>query len=176
MEIKRLSWLHDYQYESLPKEYKDLKNEFNTLNTSLKRKSRRLDKIVEEMNGLKRDIKIEFQQHNQLHSRLQFINKKYTPKSYLQTYSKNGKGEYLQVIIKYLNTTKTIYLGSKKKVIDSLSNYIPNLNDKNYNLKIGDFISPVIMEHFIKLSNPKEFLSITYKMKDILEVLKKGEK
>ena len=36
-----------------------------------------------------------------------------------------------------------------------------------------NFISPIIMKHFIKLNNPKEFLSITYKMKDILEVLEK---
>ena len=173
MEIKRLSWLHDYQYKSLPKEYQKLKNEFNTLNTSLKKKIRRLDKIEEEIKVLKSDIKIESQRHNQLYSQLEFINKKYTPKSYLQTYSKNGKGEYLQVIVKYLNHPKTIYLGSKVKVINSLSNYIPNLNEKNYSFKIGNLLSPIIMEHFIKLDNPKQFLSLTYKMKDILEILEK---
>ena len=173
MEIKRLSWLHDYQYESLPKEYQELKKEFNTLNTSLKKKSRRLDKIKEEIKELKSNIKIESQRHNQLYLELEFINKTYTPKSYLQVYSKNGKGEYLQVIVKYLNTTKTIYLGSKVKVINSLSNYIPNLNEKNYVFKIGNFLSPLISKHFIKLNNPKEFLSFTYKMKDILEVLEK---
>ena len=76
-------------------------------------------------------------------------------------------------MVKYLNTSKTIYLGSKLKVINSLSNYIPNLNEKNYVFKIGNFLSPLISKHFIKLNNPKEFLSFTYKMKDILEVLEK---
>ena len=173
MVLKKLSWLHDYQYESLPNEYKGLKNEFNSLTTSLNRKSRRLSKIIDEVGVLKNEIRVESKRHNQLHSQLEFTNKSYTPKSYLQTYSKNGRGEYLQLIVKYLNTTKTIYLGSKPKVIIGLDKYINNLNDKNYCFKVGSLLSPLIMKHFIKFNNPKEFLGSTYKMKDILEVLEK---
>ncbi len=171
MVLQKLSWLHDYQYELLPNEYKGLKNEFNSLTTSLNRKSRRLNKILNEISVLKNEIQIETKKHNKLYSQLEFINKTYSPKSYLITYSKNGRGEYLQLVVKYLNSTKTIYLGSKPKVITSLDKYVKNLNDMNYGFKICSFLSPLIMKHFIKFNNPKEFLGSTYKMKDILEVL-----
>ena len=171
MEIKKLSWLHRYQYDLLPKYYKDKKNEFNSLTTSLNRKIKRLDKIKEEIELLRSDIRIENKQHNQLYNELEFLSKKYTPKSYLQNYSKNGKGEYLQLIVKYLNTTKTIYLGSKPKVIEKLSKYIKNLNETNYSFKISSLLSPLFLNHFISFHNPKEFLSLTYKFKDIIEKL-----
>ena len=171
MEIKKLSWLHRYQYDLLPKYYKDKKNEFNSLTTSLNRKIKRLDKIKEEIELLRSDIRIENKQHNQLYNELEFLSKKYNPKSYLQNYSKNGKGEYLQLIVKYLNTTKTIYLGSKPKVIEKLSKYIKNLNETNYSFKISSLLSPLLLNHFISFHNPKEFLSLTYKFKDIIEKL-----
>ena len=57
MEIKKLSWLHRYQYDSLPNEYKELKNEFNTLNTLLKRKIKRKSKIETELDNLNGEIK-----------------------------------------------------------------------------------------------------------------------
>ena len=73
MEIKKLSWLHRYQYDLLPNYYKDKKNEFNSLTTSLNRKVRRLDKIKEEIEVLKNDIKIESKQHNQLYNELTLL-------------------------------------------------------------------------------------------------------
>ena len=139
MEIKRLSWLHNHQYDSLPKNYKEKKKEFNSLTTLLNRKVKRLNKIKDEIEVLRNDIRINSKKHNQLYNELEFINKSYTPKSYLQSYSKNGKGEYLQIIVKYLNTTKTIYLGSKIKVISKLGKYIDNLSEKNFKYKIGVF-------------------------------------
>ena len=171
MELKKLSWLHRYQYDLLPKEYKELKNEYNSLTTSLSKKIKRYDKIKNEIEVLINDIRIESKNHNQLHKELEFINKSYKPKSYLQTYSKNDKGEYLQLIVKYLNTTKTIYLGSKIKVISKFGRYIDNLSEKNYEYKIGVFLSSFITKHFIKFDNPKHFLSLTFKMKNIIEIL-----
>jgi predicted RNase H-like nuclease (RuvC/YqgF family) len=171
MELKKLSWLHRYQYDLLPKEYKELKNEYNSLTTSLSKKIKRYDKIKNEIEVLRNNIRIGSKKHNQLYNKLEFINKSYTPKSYTQCYSKNGKGEYLQIIVKYLSNTKTIYLGSKMKVIIKLDKYINNLNEKNFEYKIGNFLSPIINKHFIKFSNPKKFQNTTYTFKDIIEVL-----
>ena len=126
MEIKKLSWLHREQYDSLPINYRDLKRQFNDSHTELKRKNKRYLKIKDEINELKNELRILSKQHNKLYNKLEFINKSYTLKSYLQSYSKNGKGEYLQIIVKYLN---------------------------------------------ISLKNPTEFLSKTYTMGNIMEVL-----
>ena len=46
-----------------------------------------------------------------------------------------------------------------------------NLNEKNFEYKIGNFLSPIINKHFIKFSNPKKFQNTTYTFKDIIEVL-----
>ncbi len=171
MELKKLSWLYRSQYDLLPKEYKEMKKEFNTLTTSLNRKGRRLNKIIDEIEVLRNEIRIGSKNHNQLYNKLEFINKSYTPKTYTQSYSKNGKGEYLQIIVKYLGNTKTIYLGSKMKVIIKLGKYISNLSEKNFEYKIGNFLSPIINKHFIKFNNPKEFQNLKYTFKDIIEVL-----
>ena len=56
---------------------------------------------------------------------------------------------------------------------EELDKYVKNLNDMNYGFKICSFLSPLIMKHFIKFNNPKEFLGSTFKMKDILDVLEK---
>ena len=74
MELKKLSWLHRYQYDLLPKEYKELKNEYNSLTTSLSKKIKRYDKIKNEIEVLRNDIRIESKNHNQLHKELEFIN------------------------------------------------------------------------------------------------------
>ena len=66
MEIKKLSWLHRHQYDSLPNEYKELKKEFNTLNTSLSKKVKRKSKIEDELVELKYDIKELSITHNNL--------------------------------------------------------------------------------------------------------------
>ena len=171
MEIKKLSWLHREQYDSLPVDYRDLKRKFNDSHTELKRKNKRFLKIKDEINQLKNELRVLSRQHNKLYNKLEFINKSYTPKSYLQSYSKNGKGEYLQIIVKYLNTSKTIYLGTKSKILIKLDPYIENLNGNNYKFKIGNFLSPIILKSFINLKNPTEFLSKTYTMGNIMEVL-----
>ncbi len=171
MEIKKLSWLHRYQYDSLPNEYKELKNEFNTLNTLLKRKIKRKSKIETELDNLNGEIKTHSKQHNELYYKLEFINKKYTPQSYLINYSKNNKGEYNQLIIKYLGTTKSIYLGTSTKIISIFKKHIPNLNENNYQFKIGVFLKPIISKHFIKLNDPKSFLRNTFRLKDIIELI-----
>ena len=171
MELKRLSWLHSYQYNSLPSEYKVMKKDYNKIRSELLRKIKRLDKIKDEVKCLNDEIGILSQKHNKLFRELEFINKSYNPKIYLNTYSKIGKGEYCQLIIKSMNTTKTIYLGSKSKIIGSFYNYIPNLTINNYEYKVSEFLKPIITQHFIKLNNPKSFLSNTFRLKDIIELL-----
>ena len=171
MEIKKLSWLHRYQYDSLPKEYKGLKNEFNTINTQLNRMIKRKSKIENELVDLNNDIRISSKQHNELYKKLEFINKTYTASMYLTSYSKNGVGEYVQIIVKYLGQTKSIYLGSKIKILTSFNKHIPNLNEKNYQYKVGEYLKPIITQHFIKLSDPKSFLSNTFRLKDIINII-----
>jgi|TARA_B110000444_G_C18792769_1_gene573284 hypothetical protein len=172
MEIKKLSWLHRHQYDSLPNEYKELKKEFNTLNTSLSKKVKRKSKIEDELVELKYDIKELSITHNNLFKKLEFINKTYTPQMYLTSYTKvEGGGEYCQMIIKYLSTTKSIYLGTPIKIIKTFHTHIDNLNDKNYQYKVSEFLKPIITQHFIKLNDPKLFLRNTFRLKDIIEIL-----
>ena len=172
MEIKKLSWLHRHQYDSLPNEYKELKKEFNTLNTSLSKKVKRKSKIEDELVELKDEIKEFSISHNYLFKKLEFINKKYTPQIYLTTYSKKeGGGEYCQMIIKYLGFIKNIYLGTPIKIIKTFHTHIENLNDKNYQYKVSEFLKPIISQHFIKINDPKYFLRNTFRLKDIIELL-----
>tara|TARA_R110000796_G_scaffold127343_2_gene242643 strand:- start:191 stop:715 length:525 start_codon:yes stop_codon:yes gene_type:complete len=172
MEIKKLSWLHRYQYDNLPNSYKELKKEFNTLNTLLNRKVKRSDKIKNEIVELRDEIRLLHTQHNSIFKKLEFINKNYTPNSYLTTYQKNNKGEYVQLIVKYLGETKSIYLGNKEKIIKTFEDYIPSLNEKNYKYKVGKYLEPIITTHFIQLNDPKSFLRNSYKLIDIVEVIK----
>ena len=72
MELKKLSWLYRSQYDLLPKEYKEMKKEFNTLTTSLNRKGRRLNKIIDEIEVLRNEIRIGSKNHNQLYNKLEF--------------------------------------------------------------------------------------------------------
>ena len=92
MELKRLSWLHSYQYNSLPSEYKVMKKDYNKIRSELLRKIKRLDKIKDEVKCLNDEIGILSQKHNKLFRELDFINKLMILKNDTKKYNEMQNG------------------------------------------------------------------------------------
>lgn len=128
---KRLDYLDDEDYNKLSTSFKKKKNEFTNVCREVDRLTKQIDKYTIKLKELKNERRIKGNLQTQLHNDLSIINRDKFPTFSLSydTKKKIGK-EYISCVIK-LGTQKSIYLKEKKKLIEVLSKYDPNINTKN---------------------------------------------
>ena len=168
-----LDYISKNDYQSLPQQYKDKRQQLTDLGRTIDKLNRRKDKINKELQTIYTSSKSLNKQYTQLFKELQFFNKQYIPKCYV-VIDKRYEDDYLNLVIKHTKTT-SIYLGRTDKIIEQLKPFIPNLNNKNYKIKLNDFLSQQIRK-LIDYDNPNFILENTIKFKDILKMLNDNDK
>ena len=168
-----LDYISKNDYQSLPQQYKDKRQQLTDLGRTIDKLNRRKDKIKKELQTIYTSSKSLNKQYTQLYKELQFFNKQYTPKCYV-VIDKRYEDDYLNLVIKHTKTT-SIYLGRKDKVIKQLKPYIKTLTNTNYKTKLNDFLSKQIRK-LIDYDNPNFILEKSIYFKDILRMLEDDNK
>ena len=131
------------------KKIKDAKNLINELNITL--------------NSLTND-------NIKLYNQLKFIKKNYVPKLYLNLYTKNNKPiKYVNLIIKYFNFSKTIYLGRKSDILNLLSSLKINFSNKNFKPILFNYLKPIILDKCSSIKNQHEFINLKLTSRDLFK-------
>ena len=160
-------------YQSLPQQNKDKRQQLTDLGRTIDKLNRRKDKINKELQTIYTSSKSLNKQYTQLYKELQFFNKQYIHKCYV-VIDKRYEDDYLNLVIKHTKTT-SIYLGRKDKVIKQLKPYIKTLTNTNYKTKLNDFLSKQIRK-LIDYDNPNFILEKSIYFKDILQMLEDDNK
>ena len=181
--FKRLSWLHRYQYDSLPQNHKNEVKEFRTNHTVVNKLSKRKIKILNELKEINSELTPLKKKQNELYHKVKFINKNFKPTTTITIYSKKnnkdelfkGENRYVQCVVKIRGFSKTIYCGTVSKVKDHLSNMLnndcSNLREVSVKIELKSIIDKVL-PHFIKLEEIEEFTKVKIPIKEIVRTFK----
>ena len=141
-------------YVSLGKRYS---SNFDKINRSL---SKIKDaKIL--INKLENNIDILSKENIKLYNQLKFIKKNYLPRIYLNIYIKNNKPvKYVNLIIKYFDYSRTIYLGKYQNIEKFLLDNSSNNSYKNFSTFLYNYLKPVVFDKCKGLKNKSEFINL----------------
>ena len=141
-------------YVSLGKKYSSNYDKIN----------RSLSKIKEAkflINELENNIDILSKENIKLYNQLKFIKKNYLPRIYINIYIKNNKPEkYVNLIIKYFDYSRTIYLGKYLNIEKFLLDNSSSNSIKNFSTVLYNFLKPVVFDKCKGLKNKSEFINL----------------
>ena len=141
-------------YASLGKKYSSNYDKIN----------RSLSKIKEAkylINELENNIDILSKENIKLYNQLKFIKKNYLPRIYINIYIKNNKPvKYVNLIIKYFDYSKTIYLGKYLNIEKFLLDNSSSNSIKNFSTVLYNFLKPVVFDKCKGLKNKSEFINL----------------
>ena len=142
---KILDYIKNVDYDSLPQSYKDLRQQLTDVGKQYDKLKRDKKKLNDKLQIIYKEQKSVSKQYTKLYNELKFINKSYSPKCYVIEQKKKNI-PYLYLKIDHTKTT-TIFLGNKDEVINILLQpHIKNLNNRNYKIKINNFLTNKITE------------------------------
>ena len=142
---KILDYIKNVDYDSLPQSYKDLRQQLTDVGKQYDKIKRDKKKLNDKLQIIYKEQKSVSKQYTKLYNQLKFINKSYSPKCYVIDQLRNNVN-YLMFKIDHTKST-TIYLGKKDEVINTLLQpHIKNLNNRNYKIKINNFLTNKITE------------------------------
>ena len=141
-------------YVSLGKKYSSNYDKIN----------RSLSKIKEAkflINELENNIDILSKENIKLYNQLKFIKKNYLPRIYINIYIKNNKpAKYVNLIIKYFDYSRTIYLGKYLNIEKFLLDNSSSNSIKNFSTVLYNFLKPVVFDKCKGLKNKSEFINL----------------
>ena len=141
-------------YTSLGKKYSSNYDKINKSLTKIKEAKFLINKLEDNIDILsKENIK--------LYNQLRFIKKNYLPRIYLNIYIKNNRPvKYVNLIIKYFDYSRTIYLGKYQNIEKFLLDKSPNNTIKNFNAVLYNYLKPVVFAKCKGLKNKSEFINL----------------
>ena len=164
--MEYLDYLTDVEWNQLPTDYKNSKIEHTNTVRSIKRLEKQLINIDLKRKDIIKQIRLLKRDKTKLYNKLQFVNRNYNPKCYINSFYKNDI-EYLNLIIKYSNISKPIYLGKPKNVLDKMKPIVPNLTLKNIKTKLTLYFTDKVKSH-LDYSNPKLLLKNKLSFSDLI--------
>jgi len=113
------------------------------------------------INELENNIDILSKENIKLYNQLKFIKKNYLPRIYLNIYIKNNRPvKYVNLIIKYFDYSRTIYLGKYLNIEKFLLNKGSNNSIKNFTAVLYNYLKPVVFDKCKGLKNKSEFINL----------------
>ena len=113
------------------------------------------------INELENNIDILSKENIKLYNQLKFIKKNYLPRIYLNMYIKNNNPvKYVNLIIKYFDYSRTIYLGKYLNIEKFLLNKGFNNSIKNFSSVLYNYLKPVVFDKCKGLKNKSEFINL----------------
>ena len=96
-----------------------------------------------------------------LYKQLRFIKKNYVPRLYINIYAKNNKPiKYINLIIKFFDFSKTIYLGRYSIINSFLININPNITSRNFKTTLFNYLRPIVLDKCISIRSKSEFIEL----------------
>ena len=152
----------------LPSSYHDLglkySSNFDKINR-LENKIARSKKLILELSKTLLNLNNE---NIQLYNQLKFIKRNYVPSFYINVYTKNQKPtKYVNLIIKYFEFSKTVYLGKKLELNLLLTEH--DKNKKTFNQSLIEILKPSLLAICSTLKNKFEFIDLKITLDLLLE-------
>ena len=169
--MKKLDFIDRVDYNKLPTDVKNKRQSLTDLGKQLRKLDKRKDKLKLEIKTIQTETKSFKKQYTKLYKDLEFINKSYLPKCYIQPYTKGDNSTiYLNLMIKHTKST-SIYLGKKVDVFNKLESHIDGkLTERNYQYKINSFFD-YKMSELVDYDDPNWMLKNTITFKNIINSL-----
>ena len=154
--------------ELLPSYYHDLglkySSNFDKIN-KLENKIQKSKKLILELSTTLLNLNNE---NIQLYNQLKFIKRNYVPSFYINVYTKNQKPtKYVNLIIKYFEFSKTVYLGKKLELNLLLTEH--NKNKNTFNQSLIEILKPSLLVICSALKNKFEFIDLKITLNLLLE-------
>ena len=113
------------------------------------------------INELENNIYNLSKENIKLYNQLKFIKKNYLPRIYLNIYIKNNRPvKYVNLIIKYFDYSRTIYLGKYLKIEKFFLDKSPKNSIKNLRAVLYNYLKPVVFDKCKGLKNKSEFIKL----------------
>ena len=169
--MKKLDFIDRVDYDKLPIDIKNKRQLLTNLGKQLRKLDKRKDKLKLEIKTIQTETKSIKKQHTKLYKELEFINKSFVPKCYVQPYTKNNNPTiFLNLIIKHTKTT-SVYLGKKVDVFNKLESHIGSkITERNYQYKINMFFDWKFKE-LVDYNDPNWLSEHSITFKNIMESL-----
>ena len=143
-----------HPYANLGKRYS---SNYDKINKSLSKIKEARFLITE----LENNIDILSKENINLYNQLKFIKKNYLPRIYLNIYIKNNKPvKYVNLIIKYFDCSRTIYLGKYLVIEKFLLDNSSKKSIKNFTSVLYNYLKPVVFDKCKGLKNKSEFINL----------------
>ena len=105
-----------------------------------------------------------------LYKQLRFIKKNYVPRIYINIYTKNNRPiKYINLIIKFFDFSKTIYLGRYSKIHLFLSEINPNISIRNLKTTLYNYLRPIVLDKCSSIRNKSEFIELKLSSKNLFD-------
>ena len=155
--------------DNLPSSYKEVAINYSSNYNNIQKKVNEINKLKKRINSLNNDVEILLDATKTIYNQLKFIKKNYLPRIYVNSYTKNNKYQkYLNVVVNYFGTSKTIYLGKMESVLASF-NIDSNLSEKRLKQNLLSLISPIILKSCRDVKTKLDFLDLSIKSNTIID-------
>tara|TARA_Y100000766_G_scaffold241696_1_gene219717 strand:+ start:44 stop:616 length:573 start_codon:yes stop_codon:yes gene_type:complete len=145
----------------LPSAYVNLGKRYSSNFDKINRSISKIKEAKLLINKLENNIDILTKENINLYNQLKFIKKNYLPRIYINIYVKNNKPvKYVNLIIKYFDYSRTIYLGKYLIIEKFLLDNSSNNSVKNFSVVLYNYLKPVVFDKCKDLKNKSEFINL----------------
>ena len=145
--------------QQLPSSYYDLGLKYSSNFDKINRLENKIEKSKKLISELSATLLSLNNENIQLYNQLKFIKRNYVPSFYINVYTKNQKPtKYVNLIIKYFDFSKTIYLGKKLDLNLLLIEH--NKNANTFNQSLIEILKPSLLVICSTLKNKFEFIDL----------------
>ena len=154
--------------ELLPSSYHDLGLKYSSNFDKINRLENKIEKSKKLILELSTTLLSLNNENIKLYNQLKFIKKNYVPSFYINVYTKNQKPtKYVNLIIKYFNFSKTVYLGKKLQLSLLLTEH--NKNVYTFNQSLIEILKPSLLVICSTLKSKFEFIDLKISLDLLLE-------
>ena len=145
----------------LPPAYVNLGKRYSSNYDKINKSLSKINEAKFLINELENNIDILSKENIKLYNQLKFIKKNYLPRIYLNIYIKNNRPvKYVNLIIKYFDYSRTIYLGKYLNIEKFLLTKSSNSTIKNFTSVLYNYLKPVVLDKCKGLKNKSEFINL----------------
>lgn len=146
---------------TLPISYVSLGKKYSSNYDKIKSSLSKIKEARFLINKLENNIDILSKENIKLYNQLKFIKKNYLPRIYINIYIKNNRPvRYVNLIIKYFDYSRTIYLGKYLNIEKFFLDKNSNNSIKNFNSVLYNYLKPIVFDKCKSLKNKSEFINL----------------
>ena len=151
----------------LPSSYYDIGLKYSSNFDKINKLENKIEKSKKLISKLTTTLLSLNNENIQLYNQLKFIKRNYVPSFYINVYTKNKKPtKYVNLIIKYFEFSKTVYLGKKQDLNLLLTEH--SKNTYTFNQSLIEILKPSLLVICSTLKNKLEFIDLKISLDSLL--------